>query len=237
MAIFFQSLQLSPLTKLSNIENAKVYHLGVYIISLKALLIMKLFKLSIPLLVLLLSVGLSSCNKENNKVQPESTNQIITLSEEMTGDELDQLLISEFGHTNFSYQEKLDFLAERNLSKATEGQASPRAGTDLYVLVAQVFERPSSGVDQYTTQTKISFGLPASNLKARVQVLDNSNVIFAGANANIYLNNININGMIDGQSNNCIFFQGFYKEAEVNLSSSGSTTVDADVFCSTNPPF
>lgn len=120
-------------------------------------------------------------------VEPEFEEFLIVTSAE----EVDALLVKEYGDSDRSIEEKLSFLSDYYALQATEEyQASARgASTDSYVAVAQVFD----GVNFFTD---VATGDGTADIIASEFELRHGFIAFAGCNANVYKNGNNIGGRI-----------------------------------------
>ncbi len=174
--------------------------------------------------ILIVALGFTACDKQAViEVDPttnlqSSSNWSAHLS--MTGAELSIQLQETYGHDDFSYEEKLEFLLQLTLDKLAveRGEAitiskesiqtkAGSSGVSEYLVQAQTFYRIDSNPanDVYETDVKTGVGLPAIRLQARSNQKRNEGSFVAwGANADIYekapgsTSFVSIDGAIDG---------------------------------------
>ncbi|MEM1319926.1 MAG: hypothetical protein AAGG75_06685 [Bacteroidota bacterium] len=112
-----------------------------------------------------------------------------------TAEEVDAMILAKHGSLEYTMEEKMNLLSDM-IQAAYRPEGVVSRTTDQYVLVAQAF---ADG--DFSTDVRVSHGLPSSNLFAIGLFLRRGVVAFAGANANIYLNGSNIQGNILNRNN------------------------------------
>ncbi|HAA14040.1 MAG TPA: hypothetical protein DCE41_21050 [Cytophagales bacterium] len=129
------------------------------------------------------------------------------LAFETSGEEVDAMLIEEFGNAKFTWEEKMDFLSDKLVEDLRESHPAyrpdPFEDPEPYLplvfqmtVVAQVYD-----ADVNTYFTDVNVGPSTTTVSSRVKRQREGSFGFVGCNANVYRNGVNIEGVIDNAVN------------------------------------